>query len=139
MNKVYPKFKENLLKADANYALNSVEGATGVYCCLIDVGTYTYSDAHQFYSDLTGIVGTDQEILSKTQALGVFDGADVTFPAVTGASCEAIVLYRKNAGASTTWPLVAYEDTGIGGIPVNPNGGGISIAWSASGIFSIIG
>jgi hypothetical protein len=136
-NKFYPKYKENLLKADANYALNSAEGVTGVYCCLIDTGVYTYSDAHQFYSSLSGIVGTDQEILSKTQALGVFDGNDVTFPAVTGASCEALVFYRKNAGANTTWPLIEYEDTGVGGLPVTPNSGSIAIAWNASGIFTL--
>lgn len=136
-NKIYPKFKENLLKADANYALNSSEGATGVFCCLIDTGTYTYADAHQFYSDLSGIVGTDQEILTKTQALGVFDGTDVTFPAVTGASCEALVLYRKNAGASTTWPVIAFLDTDVTGLPVTPNSGSISVTWNASGIFAL--
>lgn len=133
-NKVYPKYKESLLKADADCALNSAEGATGVFCSLIDTGTFTYSDAHQFYSDLTGIIGTDQEILNKTVTNGVFNGDDVTFPAVTGASCEALVLYRKNAGASTTWPLIAFLDTGVGGLPVSPNSGSISITWNASGI-----
>jgi hypothetical protein len=136
-NALYPKWKETLLKAEANSELDSSEGATGVYCALVDTGTYTYSSAHQFYSSLSGVVGTDQEILTKTQALGVFDGTDLVYTAVTGASVEALVLYRKNAGANTTWPLIAYIDTSVTGLPCTPNGGNINLTWNASGIFSL--
>lgn len=136
-NAIYPLFKQELAKAVANNELDSAEGATGVYVALVDTGTYTYSAAHQFYSSLSGVVGTDQEILTKTQVTGVFDGTDVTFTAVTGASVEALVLYRKNAGANTTWPLIAYIDTGVTGLPVTPNGGNIAITWNASGIFAL--
>lgn len=137
-NALYPLWKQELLKAVANNALNSAEGTTGVFAALVDTGVYTYSAAHQFYSSLTGIVGTDQEILSKTQVAGVFDGADVTFPSVpSGNAAEAIVLYRKNAGANTTWPLIAFIDTGVTGLPVTPNGGNIIINWNASGIFAL--
>lgn len=136
-NLYYPLWKQELLKLNANSALNSAEGATGVYAALVDTGVYIYSAAHQFYSQLTGVVGTDQEILAKTQALGVFDGNDVTFGAVSGASIEAIVLYRKNAGASTTWQLIAYMDTGVSGLPVTPNSGSIVITWAAPGILAL--
>lgn len=136
-NAIYPLFKQEILKGTSNNLLNSTEGATGVYVALIDTGTYTYSAAHQFYSSLSGVVGTDQEILTKTQVTGIFDGTDVTFTAVTGASVEALVLYRKNAGANTTWPLIAYIDTSVTGLPVTPNGGNITITWNASGIFAL--
>lgn len=136
-NKIYPLFKQELMKGTANNLLNSAEGATGVYCALVDTGTYTYSDAHQFYSSLSGIVGTDQEILSKTQTNGTFDGTDLTYTAVSGPTVEALVLYRRNAGANTTWPLIAYIDTGVTGLPVTPNGGNITITWNASGIFTL--
>ena len=136
-NAIYPLFKQELLKAVVNNGLNSAEGATGVYVALIDTGTYTYNAAHQFYSSLSGIVGTDQEILTKTQVNGVFDGADVIFTAVTGNTVEALVLYRKNAGANTTWPLICYIDTGVTNLPFTPNGGNAQIAWHASGIFSL--
>ena len=136
-NAVYPLWKQEILKGTSNNLLNSAEGATGVYAALVDTGTYTYSAAHQFYSSLSGVVGTDQEILTKTQVNGTFDGTDLTYTAVTGASVEAIVLYRKNAGANTTWPLIAYIDTGVTGLPVTPNGGNITITWNASGIFTI--
>ena len=136
-NALYPLWKQEILKGTSNNLLNSAEGATGVYAALVDTGTYTYSAAHQFYSSLSGVVGTDQEILTKTQVTGTFDGTDLTYTAVTGATCEAIVLYRKNAGANTTWPLIAYIDTGVTGLPVTPNGGNITITWSASGIFQL--
>ena len=136
-NAVYPLFKQEILKGTANNLLNSAEGATGVFCALVDTGTYTYSTAHQFFSSLSGIVGTDQEILTKTQVTGIFDGTDLTYTAVTGATVEALVLYRKNAGANTTWPLIAYIDTGVTNLPVTPNGGNITVTWNASGIFQL--
>lgn len=136
-NALYPLWKQEILKGTSNNLLNSAEGTTGVYAALVDTGTYTYSAAHQFYSSLSGIVGTDQEVTAKTQTSGTFDGSDVTFPSVSGASAEAIVLYRKNAGENTTWPLIAYIDTGVTGLPVTPNTGNIEIQWNASGIFTL--
>jgi hypothetical protein len=136
-NALYPLWKQEILKGTANNLLNSAAGATGVYCALVDEGTYTYSAAHQFYSSLSGVVGTDQEITTKTQTTGTFDGDDVTYTAVSGNSVEALVLYRKNAGANTTWPLIAFIDTGVTGLPVTPNGGNIVVTWNASGIFTL--
>lgn len=136
-NALYPKWKEALLQNSADSDLDG-SGTTGVFVALVDTGTYTYNAAHEFYSSLSGIVGTDQEIgATKTYASGVFDGGDVTFTAVTGNTVEALVLYRKNAGASSTWRLIAYIDTGVTGLPVTPNGGNISIQWNASGIFAL--
>lgn len=136
-NAIYDLYKQELMKGTSNNLLNSTEGATGVYCALVDTGTYTFSQSHQFYSSLSGVVGTDQEILTKTQTAGAFDGTDLTYTAVTGASVEALVLYRKNAGANTTWPLIAYIDTSVTGLPCTPNGGNITITWNASGIFKL--
>jgi len=135
-NAIYPKYKEALLNNSADSALTG-SGATGLYASLIDTGTYTYSAAHQFFSSLSGIVGTDQEVLTPTLVNGTIDGGDVTFPLVSGATVEAIVLYRKNAGANTTWRLVSYIDTGVTGLPVTPNGGDITITWNASGILTL--
>lgn len=136
-NALYPKWKEALLQNSADSDLDG-SGTTGVYAVLVDTGTYTYNAAHDFYNDLSGIVGSEMEIgATKSYTDGVFDGADVTFSAVSGATVEAIVIFRKNAGANTTWRLIAYIDTGVTGLPVTPNGGDISVAWNASGIFSL--
>jgi hypothetical protein len=136
-NAIYPKFKQSLLAGDANSDLDNNTTTDGPFVALVDTGTYTYSSAHQFYSDLSGIVGTDQRITAPTVTNGTLDGGDVTFTAVSGATVEALVFYRKNSGANTTWRLVAYIDTGVTGLPVTPNGGDITITWNASGIFTI--
>jgi len=136
-NAIYPLWKEAIIQASASSALNG-SGTTGVFAALVDTGTYTYSTAHQYYSDLSGIVGTDQEIgATKTYTSGVLDGADLTFSSVTGATVEALVLYVKNAGANTTWRLFAYIDTSVTGLPVTPNGGDITVSWNASGIVGL--
>lgn len=128
-NALYPKWKEALLQNLADCDVDG-SGTTGVYAVLVDTGTYTYNAAHQFYSDLSGIVGSEVEIgATKTYTNGIFDGADVVFSSVSGASAEAIVLFRKNAGANTTWRLMAYLDTGVTGLPVTPNGGNINGVW----------
>jgi len=136
-NVIYPKFKTARGQGAANVSLNVNDATNGVFVALVDAAVYTYSAAHEFYSSLSGIIGTDQRIVNNTfgtVADGVLDGDDVSFTAVTGASVEALVFYRKNAGANTTWRLIAYIDTGQTNLPVTPNGGNIAIAWNASGI-----
>ena len=136
-NAIYPLYKQALLAGDANADLDNNTTTDGVYVALIDTGVYTYSASHQFYSSLSGIVGTPQRITSPTVTNGVLDGGDVTFTAVSGNSVEALIIYRQNAGANTTWRLVAYIDTGVTGLPVTPNGGDITIQWNASGILAL--
>lgn len=136
-NALYPKWKEAIEQATANSSLAG-SGTTGVYVALVDTGTYTYNASHEFYSSVASAqVGTEQELTSKTFTNGVFDAADSTFPSVSGATAEALVIFVKNAGANTTWRLVAYIDTGVTGLPVTPNGGNINVAWNASGIFAL--
>lgn len=132
-NALYPKWKEQLLQFTAN---NNLSAGT-VKVALVDTGTYTYNSANQFYSSVSSaVVGTPQTIATKTFTNGVFDGADVTFTAVTGSSVEALVLY-VDTGSAATSPLVAFIDTSVTGLPVTPNGGDISITWNASGIFQL--
>lgn len=103
---------------------------------LVDTGTYTYSAAHQYYSSVTGVVGTPVAIGSPTFTSGVLDGADVTVTAVTGNTVEAIVVYL-DTGTGATSPLVAYIDSASAGLPFTPNGGDAIVTWNASGIGTI--
>ena len=131
-NNIYPKYKEALLQSSANSSLTAT-----VKVALVDTGTYTYSASHEFLTSLTGRVGTDQTIgATKSYTNGVFDGGDVTFPAVTGNSAEALVIY-VDTGVAGTSRLGAYIDTGVTGLPVTPNGGDIGVVWNASGIFAL--
>jgi hypothetical protein len=127
-NAVYPLYKQALIQGTAGTSLTGT-----LKVALVDLGTYTYSAAHEFQTSLSGVVGTPQTLGSKTYAGGLLDAADSTFTAVTGASCEALVLFL-DTGTPATSRLVAFIDTGVTGLPVTPNGGDISITWNASGI-----
>lgn len=142
---LYPLWKKALM--DQGPTTNNDSGITdsatlGPYCALIDTGVYTYSAAHQFFSSaVAGLVGTAGRITPTATTVsgtdGVFDGGDLTYSAVTGASVEALIIYRLNTGANTTWKLMSYYDTAGGGLPVTPNGGNITVTWNASGIFQL--
>ena len=55
---------------------------------------------------------------------------------MSGATVEALGIYIKNAGANTTWRLVAFMDS-VTGLPATPNGTNIVVTWSGSGIFQL--
>ena len=128
---LYPLAKQSLLSQNPSIDLDT----DTIKVALVDTGTYTYSAAHQYYSSVSGVVGTPATLASKTVTSGVFDAADVTFTAVTGASVEALIVY-KDTGSAATSPLIAYIDSATG-LPVTPNGGDITITWNASGIFAL--
>lgn len=131
-NAIYPLYKQALLDASANVDLN--DGTVKV--ALIDTGTYTYNAADEFYSSVSGVVGTPQTINNTTVTNGLFDGDNVTYTAVTGNSAEALLIYIDTGSAATS-RLVAWIDTSVTGLPVTPNGGDISVSWNASGIFQL--
>lgn len=126
---LYPIGKKAILDADIDLLVDTIKAV------MVDTGTYTYSAAHDFLNDVSGTVGTAATLGTKTTTSGTFDAADVTYTAVTGNSVEAIIIY-KDTGNSATSNLIAYIDSGTG-LPVTPNGGDITVAWNASGIFSI--
>jgi hypothetical protein len=124
---LYSKGKEGLLDGSINLETDTIKAA------LVDTGTYAVNlSTHQYLSDVSGIVGTDQTLASKTFTNGTFDAADSTWTGVTGNSVEAIVLY-KSTGVAGTSRLIGYWD----GLSVTPNGGNIIAQWNASGLFSI--
>lgn len=125
---IYPKFLEALLDASSNVDLN--DGTVKV--ALIDTGTYSYSSAHDFYDDVSGVVGTPQTIANTTVTNGLFDGDDVTFSALSGDTVEALIIYI-DTGTPGTSRLVAYIDS-YTGLPLTPSGTDVDIAWDASGI-----
>lgn len=129
-NALYPKFKQALLTAGLDVEADNIK------VCLVDTGTYTYNAAHDFLDDVSGIVATSGNLASKTIVDGVFDAADITITGVSGATVEAIIIY-KDSGSAATSNLIAYLDTGVTGLPLTPNGGDVTIRWNASGIFAL--
>ena len=131
-NALYPKAKEAFLNAAINMASNTVTIA------LIDTGTYTYSTAHQYRSDVSNsAVISTATLTTKTITNGIFDADDATFTSVTGANCEALIIFA-DTGVQGTSRLVAYIDSATG-LPILPNGGDITVAFSsgANKIFSL--
>jgi poly-gamma-glutamate capsule biosynthesis protein CapA/YwtB (metallophosphatase superfamily) len=107
---------------------------------LIDTAQYTVDLAlHDFLDDIpAGARVATAQLASKSAAAGVCDAADTIFTAVSGASIEAVVLY-KDTGVESTSQLIAYIDTAAGGLPVTPDGTDITIAWDtgANKIFKL--
>lgn len=120
---LYDKGRQKFLEGGIAILTDTIKAA------LVDTGTYTFSQTHEFLSDLTGVVGTAVTLGTKTSTSGVFDAADATFTAVTGATVEAIVIY-KDTGVAGTSPLIAYIDTATG-LPFTPNGGDALVAFDS--------
>lgn len=121
---VYDKAREKFLSASINMTSDTIKAA------LVDTGTYTFSQSHEFYTSVSSaVVGTPQTLGNKTVTTGVFDADDVTFSALSGASIEAVVIY-KDTGSAATSPLIAYIDSGTG-LPFTPSGGDLVIQWDS--------
>lgn len=136
-NVIYPKYKENLLSGSSNVSLNENTVTDGVYLALLDA-SYTYNAAHVFYSDAEASeVTTPVRITNPTVVNGVLDGDDITFPSVPVSTITKAVVFRKNSGASSTWRLVAYFDSGLGNVPYTANGSNIPVKFNVSGIIKL--
>lgn len=133
-NVLYPKAKEDFLAGNLNLSSNTVTIA------LVDTGVYTFNTAHEDRADVpnSAVVAT-ANLASKTITSGVFDAADVTFSSVSGANCEALIIYHTDVqGGNTSSRLIAYVDS-ASGLPILPNGGDITVRFStgASKIFAL--
>ena len=134
MNQLYSKALEGFLDGSIDWDDNVIKAA------LIDLDDYTPDLANnQFLADIPAAarVALSDPLGNKTKANGVADADDITFPAVTGDVCEAVVVFQ-DTGDPATSRLIAFFDTGAG-LPVTPNGGDITVAWDsgASRIFSL--
>lgn len=130
-NAIYPKAKQKFLDALIDMPTDTIKIA------LIDTGVYTYNSADEFWSSASAAeVGTSVTLASKTITDGVFDADNVTFTSVTGASVEALIIY-KDTGSAATSPLIMYIDVAASGLPVTPNGNNIDVQFNASGIFAL--
>lgn len=132
-NALYPKAKESLLSQNPSIDLD-----TDTIKAVLVTSAYVYSAAHQYHSELAGVVATSAGLAGKSIALGVFDADNLTFSAVGSGSTVAAIVLFKDTGVSATSPLIAYLDTGSN-LPIPTNGGDIVIAWSdgASKIFAL--
>lgn len=137
-NRFYNSFKNGLLNLTNSIDLN--DAGTTIKVALIDETIYTYSASHTMLSDISGVVGTAQTINNKTvgvAAQGTFDGDDVTFTAVADGSQISSLLLYKDTGVAATSPLIGLIDEVAGSLPINTDGGNISISWNSGGILRV--
>lgn len=123
-NTLYDTCRQRFLEADINWMTDTIK------VLLVDIGAYTPQvGVHQFLSDIptSARIAGPVTLTSKATTGGAADAADVTFTAVSGASIEAIVIY-KDSGTPETSPLMAIIDTATG-LPITPNGGDIIVTW----------
>ena len=140
-NALYPLWKQALMKEideDKSLDQGGDDPINGAYVSLVSIeGAYAYSDAHQFYTSVTSVVGEPALITTPTVAGRVFTGDTVVFTNVVGPVIGAFVIFRMNDGPADGWRLVVYEDTGIVGLPFISNGGNIIVTWNIQGIFGL--
>jgi hypothetical protein len=141
-NAIYDPYKTAAMIQGANSSLNQNTDVDGVYSVLIDTEQYIFDPLHVYFSpSILGVIGSEMRLMNNTVAAiahAVFDADDVTHIAVApGPTIEAVVLFRRNAVGPTTWRLVAYMDTAISGLPIQPNGGDITLIWAGAGIFKM--
>ena len=133
-NQLYPKAKEDFLAGNLNLSSNTITLA------LIDTDIYTFNSAHEDRADINNTaVVSEVALSSKSITNGVFDADDATFSSVSGANCEALVIYHTDTqNGNTASRLIAYIDTATG-LPILPNGGDITVRFSAgaSKIFAL--
>ena len=133
-NSVYPKALQGFMTKTIDMSGDNIK------TMLVDA-TYTYSTAHQYVSDVIGIIQRGGSNLgTKTETSGVFDAADFTHTAVaSGSTVAAIIVYDDTPATDATKPLLAFIDHDASANPISlpTNGGDITIQWNASGIFSI--
>jgi hypothetical protein len=123
---IYDKARKSFCDGDFVLLTDNIKAV------LVDTGTYTpSSSADQYLSDIAAgaRIATSGNLSGKSTTGGVFDADDVTFSAVTGASVEAVVLY-KDTGVAGTSRLIAYIDS-VTGFPFTPSGADVTIVWDS--------
>lgn len=133
-NLLYDAGREAFLIGQIDWSSNTIRAV------LIDTTKYTVSPTgHAWLSDISADarIATSAPFTGKTTSGGVAAAADATFTSVTGPTCSALVIY-KDGGSPGNSRLIAYITSAVG-LPVNPNGGTITIQWdtAANKIFKL--
>ena len=133
-NALFDKARQRFLEGQLTWTTDTIKAV------LVDTGTYTPNlSAHEYLSDVSGgaRISVSGAFSGKSATGGAADANDVTFTSVSGASIEAIIIY-KDTGVDASSPLIAYIDTATG-LPITPNGGDIIVTWDngANKIFKL--
>ena len=123
-NTLYDYCRQRFLEAQINWMTDTIK------VILVSTSAYTPQTAvHQYLADIpvSARIAGPVTLTAKATTGGAADAADCTFTSVSGATINAIVIY-KDTGTEATSPLIAYIDTATG-LPITPNGGDIIVTW----------
>lgn len=133
-NKVLPKARERMLAGGLNLLAGTVKAQ------LIDTAAYTYSDAHQFLSDIPSgaRIGAPVTLSNKSITNGVFDADDLAFSGLTSAPTIEALAYYVDTGTESTSPYFLFIDTATG-LPMaaGATGGTVTHDNGANKIFAV--
>jgi len=132
-NALYPKTKKRFMAGDIDLS------AVAVFAVLINVSgagtTYAYSATHASLADVPSgaIIATTPALTGKVLGDDAgFDSDDPTLSAVAGQSIEALILYADD-GTNTF--LIMFQDSGVTGLPLTPDGSDVQVLVDAAGWF----
>lgn len=131
-NKLYVKGKTKRHNGTHTY---NMAGSGTLKAVLIDTASYTFSQAHEFYSDLTGIVGTPVALtnvsLTSSGDNTLLSCDPIVISGLTGApTIEAFVIFR-DTGTPATSDLVGFFDTATG-LPTIAGANSVTITQDAT-------
>ena len=114
------------------------EWTSGTWKVSLLSSAYTFSTAHDFYNDLSGVIAS-AAITGNSKTAGVWDASDVTFSGVAGGSTVVAAVIWKDTGNVATSPLFLFDDVTLLGIPFTTDGNDFTFAWDngAAKIFKI--
>lgn len=107
-----------LQRPDGTNAVGSGSYTSGGYAVCIGP-----SGSGDFWDDFSAaVVGTPQTLTSPTITNGVLDAADATFTAVSGATVEALAIYKDTGVESTSRMIALITGKHIVTVAVAPTG-----------------
>jgi hypothetical protein len=137
-NHIYPEFYTVQLNGWRNLGDNSNE----IKVLLVDTGTEgaEYNADHWSVLEANGGIPEASKVSTSPALTGVttetpfgtFDSDNFTWASVSGATCEALLLFV----ASGLDQVIAWYDD-VAGLPITPGGGDINCTVHASGWFSL--
>jgi hypothetical protein len=125
-------------KGIEKYLEGSIASLTDTIKVLLATTAYTPAlTTDEFHSIIPGgsITAAGVALTGKTGAAGTLSASNLVFTAVSGSQSAYLAIY-KDTGVSGTSPLIGLIDTATG-LPVTPNGGDITVAWSSGQVFTL--
>ena len=132
-NALYPQGKAGIMRGDIVLLTDTIKFV------IVDLADYTYSSTHEFLADIPSgaRVAITSALSSKViEDTAAFKSDNAIAATVTGDEIEAIIMF-KDTGDAATSRLILFQDTGVTGAPLTPDGSDIRISMNASGWFTL--